>query len=375
VRILHLHSGNIWGGIETFLETLAREERAVSSLRSTFALCFPGGVADRLAAAGATIHQIRPVRLSRPASMRAAQGALTRLLDRIEPDVVAIHSSWTAAAFGPALARAGRPVVLWAHAPDPGPWWQRLLARRCPIDLVIANSAFTRSRRPAERGGTRVECVYYPVKPRPATAARDATRRLLGAAPGEPVIVIAARLEPWKGHALLIEALGRLPADVAWRCWIAGGAQRPAEAEFERSLRASCAALGLDSRVRFLGLRTDVPDLLAAADVYCQPNLGPEPFGISFVEALSAGLPVVSTRIGAAVEIVDETCGRLADPDDAGALAATLAPLLRSGADRRALGDNGRSRAAALCAPAIQIRRIEGLLQSLRPVLSGTVAS
>jgi glycosyltransferase involved in cell wall biosynthesis len=365
----------MWGGVETFLETLALEERASSSMRSVFALCFTGEVADRLCRAGATVRHLPPVRLSRPASVRAGRRELLRLLDEVVPDVVGIHSTWTAAAFGPALARARRPVVSWAHAPDPGPRWQRLLARRCPIDLVIANSQYTRSHRPAGRRGTRVECVYYPVGPRPAAVPRDTTRRLLDAVPDEPVILVAARLEPWKGHAVLIEALGRLPDDVAWRCWIAGGPQRPAEAEFERSLRASCSRLGLDSRVRFLGLRADVADLLAASDLYCQPNVGPEPFGISFVEAMSAGLPVVSTRIGAAVELVDETCGRLSEPGDAGSLAATLAPLLRSAADRRALGEAGRVRATTLCAPAAQIRRIENLLGSLRPVSFSTVAS
>ena len=57
--------------------------------------------------------------------------------------------------------------------------------------------------------------------------------------------------------------------------------------------------------------------LLAAADVFCQPNSGPEPFGIVFVEALYAGLPVIATAIGGAQEIVDAACMR---SGDAGAL-------------------------------------------------------
>jgi glycosyltransferase involved in cell wall biosynthesis len=119
-----------------------------------------------------------------------------------------------------------------------------------------------------------------------------------------------------------------------------------------------------------------VPDLLAAADVYCQPNAGAEPFGISFVEALSAGLPVVTTRLGAAVEIVDDTCGSLVTPGDARALAAALGALLGSAGARGTLGDGGRRRAVALCDPAVQIRRIEQLLGSLRPAsLTSAVAT
>ena len=73
-------------------------------------------------------------------------------------------------------------------------------------------------------------------------------------------------------------------------------------------------------RVRFLGQRSDIPDVLGAADIHCQPNVDPEPFGVAFVEALHAGLPVVTTAIGAAPEVVDATCGVLV-PKDAGALA------------------------------------------------------
>ena len=238
---------------------------------------------------------------------------------------------------------------------------------------MIANSDFTLRHRPRDRRGVRTERVYYPVSSRPALAARGATRSALGVRGDEPVILIAARLEAWKGHELLLDALSRVGAARPWQCWIAGGPQRDEEREYESSLRARCVRAGLSERVRFLGQRSDIPDLLAAADVYCQPNVGPEPFGISFVEALAAGLPVVSTRIGAAVEIVDDTCGRLSAPHDAAALATTLEDLLASGATRRALGAGGPARAAALCAPASQVRAIERLLVGLLPASLQTV--
>jgi glycosyltransferase involved in cell wall biosynthesis len=91
-----------------------------------------------------------------------------------------------------------------------------------------------------------------------------------------------------------------------------------------------------------------VPALLAAADVYCQPNTGPEPFGVAFVEALAAGVPVVSTNLGAAPEIVDDSCGRLVAPD-AESVAAALRSLIQSPALRRSLGAAGPVRARELC--------------------------
>ena len=107
-----------------------------------------------------------------------------------------------------------------------------------------------------------------------------------------------SRLEAWKGQSLLIAALGRLRDRSGWVAWIAGGAQRPHEQEYLARLAADSEAAGISDRVRFLGQRSDVAELLAAADVHCQPNLWPEPFGIAFVEALYAGLPVVSARGG-----------------------------------------------------------------------------
>ena len=73
-------------------------------------------------------------------------------------------------------------------------------------------------------------------------------------------------------------------------------------------LKAIADRGGVADRVRFLGQRSDVPRLMAAADVFCQPNAGPEPFGVVFVEALYAGLPVVTSAFGGAVEVVERPC-------------------------------------------------------------------
>ena len=66
------------------------------------------------------------------------------------------------------------------------------------------------------------------------------------------------------------------------------------------------ASLGLEPRVRFLGERRDVPLLMRAVDLFCQPNEGPEPFGVVFAEALLSGVPVVTADTGGAPEIVSD---------------------------------------------------------------------
>ena len=123
---------------------------------------------------------------------------------------------------------------------------------------------------------------------------------------------------------------------------------------------------GISDRVRFAGERRDVAAILRAADIYCQPNVSPEPFGISLVEAQAAGLPIVTTALGGALEIVDDTCGLLVAPHDPDALAAALRRLLGDDALRRRLGQAARDRSGALCDLTRQMQR-------MYEVLSGAV--
>jgi glycosyltransferase involved in cell wall biosynthesis len=104
--------------------------------------------------------------------------------------------------------------------------------------------------------------------------------------------------------------------------------------------------------VKFVGQREDVPQLLAAADLFCQPNLTPEPFGIVFIEALYAGLPVVSARHGGAEEIVDEHSGRLVTPNDPAELRESLRTLITDAALRAQLSRGAPLRGAEISDPA-----------------------
>ena len=179
------------------------------------------------------------------------------------------------------------------------------------------------------------------------------------------MIVTTCRLEAYKGHSLLVDALGRMRDVPGWVAWVAGGVQRPRDRELLDGLIGRAEAAGIGGRVRFLGQRSDVPRLLAAADVHCQPNTGPEPFGIAFVEALYAALPVVTTRIGGALEVVDDSCGVLVPPGDPDALAGALTGLVADPARRRSLSAGGPSRARSLCDPEAALSRLGSLLDGV----------
>jgi glycosyltransferase involved in cell wall biosynthesis len=368
MKILHCVAGNLYGGVETLLTTLARGRAHTPGIESAFAVCFEGRLSAQLRDLGAEVHRLGAVRFSRPWTLLKARDRLRDLQRRYRPDVVVCHSAWPHAAFAPVARRAGVPVVFWMHDVPSGTHWLERLARRVRPDLVLANSLYTASAAPRLFPGLRPEVLYCPVEPpEPLDRARvrAEVRAELDTDPDATVLVLASRLEPLKGHAVLLEALARFSDRADWVLWIAGGVQRPHEQVYLATLQDQARQLGLADRVLWLGYRSDVRRLLVAADLLCQPNVGPESYGIAFVEALYAGLPVVSTRLGGACEIIDESCGLLVEPGNPGALAEALRSLLDNASLRSRLGTGGPARAASLSDPARVLNRLSVLLGHL----------
>jgi glycosyltransferase involved in cell wall biosynthesis len=247
-----------------------------------------------------------------------------------------------------------------------------LVRRQCP-DLVIANSEFTAASLPLQFAKIPrhvvIPCPVTPSGQRPQTTAeRESIRAQMETPPDAVTIVLVGRPEAWKGHALLLEALARLRALPDWICWIIGGAFDPVQAAFLEQLKATARDTGIADRIRFVGQRQDVAEFLQAADLFCHPNLTPEPFGIVFIEALYAGLPVVSVNHGGAKEIVDASCGQLVEPNDPGALAAVLEDLIRDANKRVALGRNAPARGAAVSDPSLILAKVHEQLAVLQGI-------
>ena len=369
--VLHLGAGVIHGGVEAFLASLAVHSRRTTP---SYALCADGRLAREARQAGRTVHVLPPVRLSRPIQILKARKALGRVIDEARPDLAVIHSSWMQVLFGPVLGRRGVVSATWIHGiATSQPWLERLARRHHPVRIFTA-SRYMAEQTAAWYPGVPRSVVHIPVPaPEPRTDAdRLAMRMSLGTDPDEVVVVVSCRFEPWKGHDILFRALGRLSSVPGWRLWVAGGAQEEHEKRRMEGLRNLGEELGIGRRIRFLGQRNDIPAVLQASDIHCQPNSGPEPFGIAFVEALYAGVPVVSTAIGGAREIVDATCGVLVPQGDVPALAAAIKALILDPERRKDLGEGGRKRAAELCDPPRQVSALEEVLRGMvvRPGLS-----
>lgn len=367
LRALHLGAGNRYGGVESLLVTIAQRQGPSLTMDQHFAVCFEGRWESELRGAGAVVHRLAPVRLSRPFGVIRARRRLGRLLQTLQPDLLISHSNWVTAALLSPFRPGGASLVAWVHGIADGRDWIDRIGRRPRPDRIIANSQYTASLVAPRFPGVPIQVLYGPVAPpQPGPPGRrESLRAELGVEPHDVVLVMLSRIEPCKGHEVLIRALSGLRTAVPWKGWIVGSAQTPAETTLENHIRQMVRDAGLQDRVQFLGQRADVRDLLTAADVYCQPNTGPETFGVAFVEALYSQLPVVTSNFGGAREIVDPTCGRLIPPGDVAALASVLGQLVDNTALRRQLAQGGPLRAAALCDPDRQVVAIDRALQEI----------
>jgi glycosyltransferase involved in cell wall biosynthesis len=375
MRVLHVYGGALFGGIESMLATMARRQASCPALVHEFALSGDGPLARAIAASGGTVHRLPQARASRPVSVWRARRALSHLMTLRAFDRVICHAAWPYALFGGVAANGGVPLVAWAHDAATGRHWTERWAARTVPDLTICNSQYTAGTVARVWPTAARTVLYCPSDLASAdderssgdrAAVRTAVRAELATPMAATVIVQAGRLEPYKGHALLLSALGSLVDSPDWILWVVGGAERPHEREHLESLRHTAERLGIASRVRFTGHRADIGRVLHAADLHCQPNIAPEPFGLAFIDALSMGLPVIGSRSGGVEEIVDASCGVLVSPGDTEALTSALRRLVHDPAARRRLGAAGPARARRLCDPATQLAALHHVL-SLMP--------
>jgi glycosyltransferase involved in cell wall biosynthesis len=298
------------------------------------------------------------------------------LADRLKamtPDVVVSHHVWPLVVFGPVLKTFNSPVCVYLHGPMSGSGFlERSAARQRPSRVIGVSRHTLASFRPYFPA-VPSEVIHYPM-PFPARdfemtcEDKQQLRESLRTSRDSIVILQASRIEERKGLDNLLTALHSLLDIPNWVCWIAGGSQRSNEAKYLVALQRQTSILGLENRVRFLGERQDVQRLMGTSDIYCQGNRGPEGFSLAFLEALSASLPIVTTAIGGAPEMIDDSCGRLVTVDKPTALSDRLRELISDVSLRQRLGAAGAKRARQLSDPVNQLERI-------RSAFTSTIAS
>ncbi len=285
----------------------------------------PGYLAPALRAAGIAVEVMPSLqRAIAPAPDLATVRALRRRIRALQPALVHTHSTKAGLLGRLAAWSCGVPVIHTAHAWSfsDGLSWAR---KSWAIPVEAAAGRLTDRFITVSEADREVGTRWH--------VARDAQVRVIhngvpdvadraqpGAAVERPVIAMVARMAPPKDHALMLTALARVSAPCA--LWFIGdGPDRP-------RLEAQAAALGLGDRVRWLGVRADVPALLAQAHVFALVSRQ-EGFPLSILEGMRAGLPVVASEVGGVAEAVrDGDNGALVPRGDAAALARALDRLV-----------------------------------------------
>lgn len=199
--------------------------------------------------------------------------------------------------------------------------------------VIIANSEGTARSLPP-RARRRTVVIPSPIDVERFAAAG---RRRVQAALRPVIFVVVGRLTPVKGQHLVIEAFAEVDRHCDARLWLVGGDLTPSGQELRR-LQQDAQRFGVQDHVRFLGHVDAVEDVLAQADVLVSYPVHPEPFGQAVIQAIAAGVCVVSASEGGPSEVIrDEVTGLLVPPRDPSALATAMIRLARDDRLRRRL--------------------------------------
>ena len=163
----------------------------------------------------------------------------------------------------------------------------------------------------------------------------NALRTELGIPSSTFLMLFAARLVPGKGHTFLMDAVSNMKGDFLLLL--------PGAGELDAELKEYARTHGLEDHVRFLGHRSDMKNLYAAADLTVCPSES-ETLSFLLLESLAAGTPVVATRVGGLTDIVtpETDCGLLVDYGDTAALTAALEQMKNDSSLRARFAENGK---------------------------------
>jgi glycosyltransferase involved in cell wall biosynthesis len=269
------------------------------------------------------------------------------------PDLVITTSVMLPAAVH-AASREGLPVLVHASellSPERLPSApKRIVAARLlrwtarRATMVVACSEAVAGQFAAD--GTRVETLYPPIADIYGDGDRQLFRRRYGIADGQPCVVAVGNITRGRGQDVLLRAFAILREQLpAARCLIVGEPfERDRDLGYRDRLGNLVDGLGLSGAVDFAGAVEEAADVYAAADLVVNPARIPESFGRVACEALIAGRPVVSTRVGAVPEVLrDGESALLVEPDDPDQLAASMLRLLTEPELAAELASEGRA--------------------------------
>jgi len=387
MRVLHVgkYHPPFSGGIERFMADLA-EAQARSGL-SVFALVHHhdrGSASTETEKRGVYLRRVRSFgRLLYVPISPGFGRELAKMIEAVSPDVIHIHMPnpsafwllfsrrakripWVVHWHSDVVTEGAERAVRWAYRLY-RPMEQMLLRRAAAV--IVTSPPYLAASKPLNRHRDKTEVIPLGIDPGRLTPVSAAARKRAKRTWQEGClrVLTVGRLTCYKGHAVLLDAVAKLPH--VQLCIVGGG-------EGEASLRGQIAKQALDGRVHLLGRLSDadVAAMYESCDCFCLASTQrTEAFGVVLLEAMQFGRAVVATRVagsGVAWVVQDRRTGLLVPSGHAEALASAIAELAGDESMRQRLGQAGRVRFEATFDIAQTQRMILGTYQ--RVVDSGS---
>lgn len=335
-----------------------------------------GPFVEEVRATGVEVALAGPMgRLRQLPSLPATVSRLRCAIEALAPDIVQATGEKVSILAALAARRRRWPVVAWLHdAPagrgDPAAALTQLALALAPTAAVVTCSAWMARafNRRLRLGAVAIPNGLPVAQLSPSPQRPDALADACGWPRGSVIVAHVARLERWKGTDVFLRAAAAVaPRHPEVRFAVIGGTLFGRDTDWAGHLAGEAGRLGLGERLRFLGHRDDVLELMAGADVVVHASRRSDPFPTVVLEAMALGRAVVATRTGGPEEALGDGAGLLVPPGDPAAMAAAIAALVADPGLRAHLGDAGRRRVEQRYRADRMAREFEALWGRLAP--------
>lgn len=268
---------------------------------------------------------------------------LMALIRRVDPHIVHTHGALSGRIAG---RRCGKVVLYTRHSAfpvpaklkyPPGRWVNKWVNEHYADHIIAVSPAAAENLTDAGISPKRITTMMNGVTPvaRKDEAACAALREQWAIPQGRFVLGILARIEPYKGHKHILEAVRALTDQGREVQLLIAGT-----GDFEPELREYALELGIGSRVSFLGFQSDVAGFLSVLDLQLNASYGTETSSLSILEGLSMGLPAVVSTYGGNPWLIDDgQDGLLFENRNSGHLAQCIARLMDEPDTLKAMSD------------------------------------
>ena len=340
--------------------------------------CAPGTgpLTEALVSRGVEIVPYREDEVSfrRPAAAVAAIYRQAKLLKQWNIDL--IHANcfpWNTDLLL-AAGIVGIPVIVHVH--NPLDVASRNLVRFAARKVLFCSGAVMQNARNLHRIPAKSEVLYNVIDVE-AWSRGHSIRSSLGLSEGDIAVGTVAQIVHRKGIDILLETARTLLRERKDLVFVIAGPPMESEKEFGQRMTAIAQEPAFGGRVRFLGSRADIPDLMASLDLFVLPTRA-EPLGIVILEAMAAGVPVIASKVGGIPEMLSSPeIGTLVDPLTPEAFAQAIREVLSRPDRGISMGDRGRASLTGRFDSVTGGRQLEGIyLKALgRPALRDHAAS